>query len=283
MVVNSIAAQEFGSDYTDLFGVRGVSGSLRIPFTSSFALTFESAFERQRMLFVNATPASGSYEHAAFAVDGDERRATLAVDRPTRLGLWGFETQLHADVSVVSFIEQPPTVSDSLFQGRIISSKNFVRLTIATNLEKPIGRQRLVLRSFEGFVIGNDISQYLVHLGGPISGPGYDYHQFRTNGGGSHRFELQTPVPFVSIPLGRYGKTPASLTLAPFASVIWKHNPARDAGSSSDDRWNVSFYPSVGVGVLSIFDLVRFDVARGVNNGRWTFNVDVARDFWRIL
>ncbi len=277
-VVNSIAAQEFGSDYTDLIGDRGVSGSLRLPLNSSFALTLEGVFARQRMLSVNATPSSGHYEHAALAFDGNERRATLAIDKPTRLGLWGIETQLHADASLVSFSQ--PSVSGS----------SFGRFTISTNIEKPLGRQRLVIRSFEGFVTGygGKIPQYLIYLGGPVSGPGYDYHQFNTNSGGSHRLELQTPLPFVSIPLGRYGRTPASLTLAPFASVIWKHNPVRqeisgDAQRTAGDRWDVSWHPSVGAGVLSIFDLVRLDVARGLNNGRWTFSVDVARDFWRIL
>jgi hypothetical protein len=43
-------------------------------------------------------------------------------------------------------------------------------------------------------------------------------------------------------------------------------------------------YPSLGVGALTFFDLVRLDVARGVGrSGRWLFTVDVARDFWRVL
>jgi len=37
------------------------------------------------------------------------------------------------------------------------------------------------------------------------------------------------------------------------------------------------------VGLLGFFDLVRFDVARGLRNGRWTFGVDLTRDLWRIL
>ena len=42
-------------------------------------------------------------------------------------------------------------------------------------------------------------------------------------------------------------------------------------------------YPSLGLGLLTFFDLVRFDVARGLRGGRWTFGVDVSRDFWSIL
>jgi hypothetical protein len=32
-----------------------------------------------------------------------------------------------------------------------------------------------------------------------------------------------------------------------------------------------------------VFDVLRFDVARGLRNGRWTFSVDVGRDFWSVL
>jgi hypothetical protein len=39
----------------------------------------------------------------------------------------------------------------------------------------------------------------------------------------------------------------------------------------------------VGVGALTIFDLLRLDVARGLRDGRWTFSVDVSREFWAIL
>ncbi len=41
--------------------------------------------------------------------------------------------------------------------------------------------------------------------------------------------------------------------------------------------------PSVGLGALSFFDLLRVDVARGLRDGRWTFSIDLSRDFWSIL
>jgi hypothetical protein len=34
---------------------------------------------------------------------------------------------------------------------------------------------------------------------------------------------------------------------------------------------------------MPLFDLVRVQVARGLRNGRWSVNVDVARDFWGLL
>jgi len=43
------------------------------------------------------------------------------------------------------------------------------------------------------------------------------------------------------------------------------------------------WYPSVGIGALVLFDIVRVDVARGLRRGRWTFSLDVTRDLWPIL
>jgi hypothetical protein len=42
-------------------------------------------------------------------------------------------------------------------------------------------------------------------------------------------------------------------------------------------------YPSVGIALQPLFDLMRLQVARGLRHGTWTFNVDVSKDFWGIL
>ena len=118
--------------------------------------------------------------------------------------------------------------------------------------------------------------QDLVYLGGPTSGPGYDFHQFAARAGASQHVELQVPVPFVAIPLGRFGTAPGEARIAPFVHVI---GVARGRLSPFDG----GAYPSVGVGLLSPFQLLRLDVARGLRDGRWTFSVDVAREFWSVL
>jgi hypothetical protein len=106
----------------------------------------------------------------------------------------------------------------------------------------------------------------------------------------SQRVELRTPAPFPSFKLGRYGRTPATVTLAPYVNTIWigDRTSARAAiaktplGSLSTSLRG-GWYPSVGIGALSIFDLIRFDVARGLRDGRWSFSVDVGRELWGIL
>jgi hypothetical protein len=263
-LVSSIASQEFGTDLTDLYGVRGGSVGLRSRPFSGWTFGVEGALERQRALRVNATPATGAYEPTIAAASIRERRGTVSLDRPTRLGPFGFETQLHADGSLIQYRQASGDYS------------GLGRISIHGHLERPIGSARFVTRTLAAWVGGQDSipAQHLVYIGGPTSAPGYDFHQFAARTAVSERLELQFPVPFASFSLGRYGRTPASVTLAPFVNAVWL-----DRASDERSGW----HPSAGVGVLTLFDLLRFDVARGFVDGRWKFSVDVSRDLWSIL
>jgi len=54
-------------------------------------------------------------------------------------------------------------------------------------------------------------------------------------------------------------------------------------GATSRAPFVGGLYPSVGAGYLTPFDLFRIDAARGLRHGRWTFSVDVNREFWSVL
>jgi hypothetical protein len=84
-------------------------------------------------------------------------------------------------------------------------------------------------------------------------------------------------VPFPAIPLGRFGRTAGEATLAPFAHTVYLARPA-DFGRRAG-----GWYPAVGVGAITIFELLRLDVARGLRDGRWTFSVDASRALWGVL
>ena len=133
-------------------------------------------------------------------------------------------------------------------------------------------------------------AQHLVFLGGPTTGPGYDFHQFTGRVGASQRVELRTPAPFPSFKLGRYGRTPATITLAPFVNAVWisdrtfvRPRTAKAVLAATTPSLSNGWFPSVGIGALTIFDLIRFDVARGLRDGRWSFSVDAGRELWGIL
>lgn len=277
LVVSSIAAQEFGSDFSDLFGARGVSVGARSRPLAGWTIGIGASLERDRPLEVNATPASGRYEPTIAASDMRQRSAALWLDRPTRLGPFGFETQMHLEGSLIQF-------RDALSDYR-----NMSRFSARASLERPVGSGRIVARSLAAWVAGGNTvpAQQLVFIGGPMTAPGYVFHQFAARAAAAQRLEIQFPVPFVSIPLGRYGKTTSSITLAPFVNAAWVDRTvgARFSGNfpALPQPANPGWHPSVGIGALTIFDLLRFDVARGLRDGRWTFSADVSRDFWSIL
>ena len=267
LVRNTIAAQEFGSDFTDTYDLRAVS------ITASLARlgwrpSLELAYERHDPLFVNARPAGGSFEPTIPALALRESRVTLALDRPTTLTFSGYELGAHL---AVSGIRRESGLN--AFPGR------YLRPSLVLDLERPFGTSRFLLHTIAAGVFSGDAvpAQHLVYLGGPTSGPGYEFHEFVGHGGVSQRIEWRFLAPFVPIPLGRYGRAPATITLAPFATAVWIDRSA--AFKPARQGW----YPAIGLGALTVFDVLRLDVARGLRKGRWTFSVDIGRDFWSVL
>ena len=268
LVRNTIAAQEFGADCTDTYDVRAISfsGSLaRLGWRPSFNFSYE----QQDSLSVHARPANGRFEPTIPAQPIHELRATVGLDRPTTLTVGGYELGVHLAASGLWRQSWSPLLRGS-----------FLRPTASIDLQKPFGSSRILFHTIGAAIFGNGDSipaQHLVYFGGPTTGPGYDFHEFTGRGGVSQRVEYRFLAPFLPIPLGRFGRAPGSITLAPFANAVWIDRPA--AFKAARQGW----YPSLGLGALTVFDVLRFDVARGLRDGRWTFGVDIGRDFWSVL
>ncbi len=267
LVANSIAAQEFGSDYTDTYDARGISLSGAIA-RLGWRPSFELAYEQHEPLTVNARAANGSFEPTIPALSLRETRLTFGLDRGTSLTYGGFEFGAHLTVSTIRRASAAGSQPGDLF-----------RPSVMLDLQKPFGTSRLLLHTLAAGIFTGDTlpAQHLVYLGGPTSGPGYAFHEFVGRGGVSQRIEYRFLVPFFGIPLGRFGHAPSTITLAPFATAVWVDRSA--AFKPARQGW----YPSVGLGALTIFDVLRLDVARGLRDGRWTFSVDIGRDFWSVL
>jgi hypothetical protein len=274
LVRNSIAAQEFGSDFTDYYDARG--GSLGIDARPMRGLHphLELAYETQRALSVHARPVTGRYEPTIAATPLREMRATLSVDRPTALSWFGTELRAHAEVRTARWQRQGLGAP-----GDPRPWREFARGALTLHVERPIDRQRLVLHTTAAGLVGPAIApvQELAFAGGPVTGPGYDFHQFAARAIASQRVEWRVPAPFPSIPMGRFGRAGGGMTLAPFAQTLYVHH-AGDNGSGRE-----GWHPALGLGGLFFFDILRLDVARGLRDGRWTFGVDVNRDFWGVL
>lgn len=272
-IVNSLAAQEFGSDHTDPFDARGVAAAVETPF-AGIRWRLEAAHEWQRALDVHASPASGSYAPTIAALDRRVTSLTLAGTRPTSLAWFGTELRAHAALRTA--IDRPWHAAI----GLPLDDSPWLRASLFAELERPLGRHRLALRMIAAARSNSTAiaPQDLVYFGGAVSGPGYHFHELVGRVGISQRVEWRSPVPFVSIPLGRFGRAPAAMTVAPFVHGVYVEGGATDSGIE-----RTGFHPSAGVGALVLFDLLRFDVARGLRDGRWSFSVDVSRDFWEVL
>jgi hypothetical protein len=269
---NSFAAQEFGSDYTEPFEVRGLDLDLALGQRLGIDWGIRGRYQRQGSSAVNASPSSGTYTTTIPALDADVVDVALGASRPLlpiRPGL-RLGTRVDLRWAAVRPLGLPGT-------ERVAVARGFAELTV----EGAFGdHHRLVASTSVGAVDAgrNDVpAQYLVYLGGPVSAPGYDYHHFAGEVAAGQRLEWRMLVPFVPVSLGRFGTAPGAATIAPYVHVAYVGRPASIRGSES------GWFPSLGVGTLMLFDLVRFDVARGLRDGRWTFSVDLTRDLWPVL
>jgi hypothetical protein len=270
--VNSIAAQEFGSDVTDPFWAQG--GGIGLDATNILGLRWrlDGSIERQHRLTIRAAPAYGAFEPLVFALPLRAYRASLAFERPTSLAWFGTELRATGDFR----LERVRADDIRLLPGDVTVAR------AAANVwaERPFGSNRLALFASGGAVGGTQglIAQEWIYFGGPLSAPGYGLHELAATAGVTARAEWRTPVPAPSVSLGRFGNVPGQATLAPFVQAAFI-----DQASVFDALHPSGGYPSVGIATLLFYDILRVQFARGLRHGGWSFNLDVSRDFWGVL
>jgi hypothetical protein len=265
-VRNSVASQEFGSDYSDPIDVRGLELSLRRADEANGRWEALVGYAWDDSLAVVARPTRGRYEATLPAAPGQGPRLAVRYDRAEVRSIGGLRMRLAAEARV----------------GRLTSSgdgSTYARMYASARAERPFAGHRLVLQARGGSVWSDERIPAQQHLfaGGPESAPGYRFHQFAGARLLGVRGEWQAPIPFFPIPLGRWGRIPGRASIVPMGSALLVTDvaPFRSVNSG--------WYPSVGLGLISFFELLRIEVARGLRGGRWTFNVDISRDFWRIM
>lgn len=290
--VNSIASQEFGSDDTDPYLVQAAGITAELPAIKGMRSRLTGAYEWQSPLAIHAHPVVGAFERTIPAFDQHASRYALELNRPPGLWLWGTELSVRAEgVLRVPYQHHALLAPDAFTTGRGV---------ITANIERPFGDTRLVMATTAaGLLTGGHPAdsipvQELVFFGGPVSAPGYDYHSIVSRAGFSQHVEWRVPAPFIPFSLGRFGRVPGRGSFAPFLHVVGVTKfeaslcvpPTVDgtvAASAFPCNPVNGFYPSVGAAYLTPFDLLRLEVARGLRHGRWTFNIDLSREFWSIL
>lgn len=261
---NSIAAQEFGSDWTQPIGV--VGGSLRVQRAppDRARVWIEAALQDERALAVRAHSAFGAFEPTMPALALERRALTFGLEVGNSVG----DRRIAARLSGSDWTLRDGSAEGSNLRGSVDFELGFA-----------VGESTVRLRTIAGALsAGSQPLQDAVLFGGPTTAPGYDFQSIAGTIGASQRLELQRRIPFVPIDLGRFGRVPATLVLAPFAHAAWVGGTSA-SGPAGDGGW----YPAVGLGVIGFFDLLRVDVARGLRDGRWTFSLDVNRSLWPLL
>ena len=261
---NSIAAQEFGVDFTEPYRVRGFDVRAEYRIGSSLVASVTVSREQNDSARLAATPARGTYRPLIAVPSQKHWRSGYGVALVSQALLGGV---VDGDVSV-----QVRNVTD--VDGAGVQS----RVTSRIQYQHAVGPGAIVASTFAG-ITDSELPQDQIRAGGPVTAPGYSAHAFASRALVSQRVEWRVPVPFPAIPIGRWGHSPGRATFAPYAGLVVLEQ--RDGGA--DGNRAVFGYPSLGGALLVFFDLIRFDVARGIRNGRWTFGVDLTRDLWRIL
>jgi hypothetical protein len=297
-VVNTVAAQEWGSDYTDYYRVQVGGVGAGFSAFGNLRWQLEASIEQQDSLSIHAQPVVGAFEPTIPAMSRRVFTAALRVDRPTSLSFLGTEVAVHADARIEWDLR--PTTYPS---GTVADHLTTIRGAIQVNVERPFGVYRLVSHTIAGGVGSSAATapQDLIYYGGPVTAPGYDYHSLISRAALGQRLEWQVPIPFPAFSLGRFGRVPATATIAPYVSAVTTarfdcnsfpvtlvngRNTTTFSATQSciQGQTPSGTYPSMGVGFLTPFNLLRLDVARGVGRGgRWAFYLDVSREYWRIL
>lgn len=263
---NSIAAQEFGTDLTEPFDVRGLELSLALNTAGGLRWRVEGAWEWRDSVRLTASPARGVFAPIPPVASTEGPRLSLHLAHSPSPWLGG-QASIQAEARAMELTD------DANDRHRLL------RVSGTLTWERAAGPGTLTWRSAGGIVWSRRPTPVvgLIFAGGPVSAPGYESHAFAANRLFSQRVEWAVPIAFPSVSLGRWGRIPGRASIVPLVHGVYVDRSA--PFRPNDAGW----YPAVGMGLTMFFDLLRLDVARGLRDGRWTFGVDLSRDFWGIL
>ena len=253
--LNTLSAAFLGDDYLDLHHASGVSLGWRAN-DPGWQLSLGLAGERHRS-------AHQVTERPPFAED-EQFRPVLPIDEGTELG-------------VQVGVERPLADTDVAWSARfLVHAGWFEEDGFARSLGTAMLRVRtsshsraLSLRGTVG-IAAPAAAQQLFLLGGAGTLPGYDYRGFAGERFGLLQAELSQDLwrPWVRLRLvGALGS---------IGGLDTSHTPALGA-------WNVQatrgVHASAGAGISLFWDILRIDRYRGLNGGRWVFQLSASPDF----
>ena len=261
-LLNSFSSQEFGRDYGDYYLADGARLTYRhgIGVRSEWRVT--AGRESVRSLPIAAAPANGAFRPNPPLGGTGVDLVQLALERKSE----GFAVRRDLHVELL------------LEGGRKDGGTGYLRLSGAGHLLVPIGATHLLFRA-QGGVAGTDVPAHRAFvLGGRGTLLG---EAFRRWGGARMALlhvEWRVPVPFVSLGIGPYARTPRTLTVAPYVALGSTGRPVPGTPWTAPPGTRITL--GLGFEWLGVF---RWDVGFGTTTHRFALAFDVARDFWGIL
>ena len=260
-VLNSLLAQERGTDYGDYVLLHTVTAGVRHRLSGRTTLAGSAGVEESRSVGVRATPATGSFRPNPALGSGTYRVARLELERA------GGGSAVRRDL-----------------QGRLAleggeGPRDYARLTAEGRWLTTLAGHELVSRGY----VGAGTDGLPPHRGFAIGGRGTLVGEpFRAYGGrevalGQIEWRFDLPVP--AIPLGSFASTGRTMTVAPFlaAGVAGRPVTGLPWGSSDGVR------PVAGLALEWFMRLIRVEAGVGLRDGGFGLTVDVNRDWWGLL
>ena len=261
-IVNSLAAQEFGDDYGDYVRVSGARLGIEGPVGDRARWRASGAREGVASLAVRAAPATGAYRPNPALGGPAIDVVTLGVSRAGE----GFAVRRDRAYDI------------TLEGGRVDGGATYLRVAMTGQLLAPLGATRLLARAQGGIASASLPAHRAFVLGGRGTLLGDDFREWGGRRAALLHLEWRLPAPFPSLSLGSVARTPASITLAPYAAAGWTDRPV------AATPWRASGVVRVTAGLgLEWLGVFRFDAGYGLQSHEAHFAFDVTRDFWRIL
>jgi hypothetical protein len=261
-LLNSLGGQELGDDYGDYYLATGARVAYRRELGSRFEWSTGAARETIGSLALRAAPASGTLRPNPALGGSGVDFVEIAVRRR------GQGLAVPRDLDVRLAVEG----------GRLDGGASYARAAGGGQVLFPLGATRALVRVQGGGATADLPAHRAFVLGGRGTLLGDDFRAWGGRRMALAHVEWRVPVPFPSLAVGPYTRTPRSLIVAPFAAAGWSDRPI------ARTPWAATPGARVTVGLaVEWLGVLRLEAGIGAQTRQAGFAFDVTRDFWDIL
>ena len=261
-LLNSLGGQELGDDYGDYYLATGARVGYRHGVGSRAEWSATGGRETIAFLPVRAASASGTLRPNP-ALGGAGLDFVEIALRRRGLGL-AVRRDLHAQLAIEG--------------GRLDGGARYARAAGEGQLLFPVGGTGVLLRAHGGIASANLPLHRAFVLGGRGTLLGDDFRAWGGRRMALAHVEWRVPVPFPSLAVGPYTRTPRSVIVAPYAAAGWSDQPI--VGTP----WTATPGARVTIGLaLEWLGAFRLEAGIGTQSHQVGVAFDVTCDFWDIL